>query len=87
MADSSGNSNKRRLLRLKLTDGQSEITAVEYSHIQSIPDDIVPGTKVYIYISFVINFWYMIDSYMSLFVSAEFLVHMQYTLSCFQFVV
>lgn len=49
MADSSGNSNKRRLLRLKLTDGHSEITAVEYSHIPSIPDDIVPGTKVYIY--------------------------------------
>lgn len=49
MADSSGNSSKRRLLRLKLTDGQSEITAVEYSHIPSIPDDIVPGTKVYIY--------------------------------------
>lgn len=50
MDDSSGNSNKKRLLRLKLTDGQSEITAVEYSYIPSIPDDIVPGTKVFIYI-------------------------------------
>ncbi|KAJ8527915.1 hypothetical protein K7X08_015366 [Anisodus acutangulus] len=46
MVESSGSSNNRRLLRLKLTDGHSEITAVEYSHIPSIPDDIVPGTKV-----------------------------------------
>lgn len=46
MAESSGSSNNRRLLRLKLTDGHSDITAIEYSHIPSIPDDIVPGTKV-----------------------------------------
>lgn len=46
MAESSGSSNNRRLLRLKLTDGHSEITAIEYSHIPSIPDDVVPGTKV-----------------------------------------
>ncbi|KAK6774380.1 hypothetical protein RDI58_029619 [Solanum bulbocastanum] len=46
MAESSGSSNNRRLLRLKLTDGHSEIIAIEYSHIPSIPDDVVPGTKV-----------------------------------------
>lgn len=46
MAESSGTSNNRRLLRLRLSDGHSEITAVEYSHIPSIPDDVVPGTKV-----------------------------------------
>lgn len=42
----SGNSGSRRLLRLTLTDGQSEITALEYFHIPSIPTDVVPGTKV-----------------------------------------
>lgn len=36
----------RRLLRLGLTDGHTEITAIEYSQIPSIPDDVVPGTKV-----------------------------------------
>lgn len=36
----------RRLLRLSLTDGHTEITAIEYSQIPSIPDDVVPGTKV-----------------------------------------
>lgn len=41
-----GSSGGRRLLRLCLTDGHSEITAVEYSHIPVIPDDVVPGTKV-----------------------------------------
>lgn len=46
MAENSESSNSRRLLRLKLTDGHSEITAIEYSHIPSIPDDVVPGTKV-----------------------------------------
>ncbi|KAK6156486.1 hypothetical protein DH2020_010734 [Rehmannia glutinosa] len=46
VADASGNSGSRRLLQLKLTDGQSEITAVERSHVPSIPDDISPGTKV-----------------------------------------
>lgn len=46
IADSSGNSSSGRLLRLKLTDGHSEITAIEYSHIPSISGDVVPGTKV-----------------------------------------
>nr|KYP42724.1 Tudor domain-containing protein 3 [Cajanus cajan] len=40
------NSGGRRLLRLCLTDGHSEITAVEYSHVPSIPDNVVPGTKI-----------------------------------------
>ncbi|PIN24340.1 hypothetical protein CDL12_02936 [Handroanthus impetiginosus] len=44
--DASGNSGNRRLLRLKLTDGHSEITAIEYSHVPSIPEDVIPGTKV-----------------------------------------
>ncbi|KAK4760347.1 hypothetical protein SAY87_005240 [Trapa incisa] len=39
------NSN-RRLLRLTLTDGHNEITAIEFTHIPSIPSDVVPGTKV-----------------------------------------
>ena len=42
----SENSNNRRLLLLKLTDGHNEITAIEYSHVPSFPDDISPGTKV-----------------------------------------
>ncbi|KAI3443833.1 hypothetical protein Pfo_000498 [Paulownia fortunei] len=46
IADASGNSGNRRLLLLKLTDGHSEITAVEQSHVPSIPEDISPGTKV-----------------------------------------
>lgn len=46
VADISRNSDGRRLLRLTLTDGHSEITAVEYSHIPVIPDNVVPGTKV-----------------------------------------
>ncbi|KAH1246677.1 Tudor domain-containing protein 3 [Glycine max] len=40
------NSGDRRVLRLCLTDGHYEITAVEYSHIPSIPDNVVPGTKI-----------------------------------------
>uniref|UniRef100_A0A2K1WXC5 RecQ mediated genome instability protein 1 OB-fold domain-containing protein n=1 Tax=Populus trichocarpa TaxID=3694 RepID=A0A2K1WXC5_POPTR len=40
------NSSKRRLLKLGLTDGHNEITAIEYSHIPSIPNDIAPGSKV-----------------------------------------
>ncbi|KDP32331.1 hypothetical protein JCGZ_13256 [Jatropha curcas] len=39
-------SSSRRLLRFILTDGHSEITAVEYSHIPLIPKDVVPGAKV-----------------------------------------
>ncbi|KAL8492781.1 hypothetical protein ACS0TY_024104 [Phlomoides rotata] len=46
IVDVSENSGNRRLLRLKLTDGHSEITAVEYHHVPSIPDDMSPGTKV-----------------------------------------
>ncbi|XP_058184003.1 uncharacterized protein LOC131301634 [Rhododendron vialii] len=45
-ADTSAGSNNRRLLRFFLTDGHSQITAIEYSHIPSIADDVVPGTKV-----------------------------------------
>lgn len=44
--DISRNSGGRRLLRLCLTDGHSEITAIEYSHVPSIPDNVVPGSKV-----------------------------------------
>ncbi|KAL7097015.1 hypothetical protein ACP275_10G116300 [Erythranthe tilingii] len=46
VADAAGNSGNRRLLRLKLTDGYSEITAVEYSNVPSITEDVSPGTKV-----------------------------------------
>ncbi|KAH9800427.1 DUF1767 domain-containing protein [Citrus sinensis] len=42
----SGNPGSNRLLKLVLTDGHIEITAIEYSHIPSIPYDVVPGTKV-----------------------------------------
>lgn len=41
-----GCSHSRRLLRLKLTDGHTEIIAIEYSTIPSLQDDIIPGTKV-----------------------------------------
>lgn len=47
IADSSGNSSSRRLLRLNLTDGCTEMTAIEYSPIPAIPDNVVPGTKVF----------------------------------------
>ncbi|XP_038700761.1 uncharacterized protein LOC119997670 isoform X2 [Tripterygium wilfordii] len=43
---SMNSSSQRRLLKLSLTDGHSEVTAIEYSHIPSIPKDVVPGTKV-----------------------------------------
>lgn len=46
LEDFSNSSGSRRLLRLGLTDGFTEITAIEYSNIPSISDDIVPGTKV-----------------------------------------
>ncbi|XP_054795047.1 uncharacterized protein LOC129300503 [Prosopis cineraria] len=42
----SRSSGDRRLLRLGLTDGNSDITAIEYSHIPLTPDNVVPGTKV-----------------------------------------
>lgn len=48
-ADTSAGSNNRRLLRFSLTDGHSQITAIEYSHIPSIADDVVPGTKVFVF--------------------------------------
>ncbi|KAL0340489.1 UNVERIFIED_CONTAM: Tudor domain-containing protein 3 [Sesamum radiatum] len=38
--------NQGRLLRLELTDGHSRITVVEYPHVPSIPEDVIPGTKV-----------------------------------------
>ncbi|KAL5729422.1 hypothetical protein ACHQM5_002378 [Ranunculus cassubicifolius] len=43
---SSRTASNRRLLRICLTDGHSEIVALEYSPISSIKDDVVPGTKV-----------------------------------------
>ncbi|KAK7279599.1 hypothetical protein RJT34_24652 [Clitoria ternatea] len=36
----------KRLLRLCLTDGHSEITAIKYFHVPSIPDNMVSGTEV-----------------------------------------
>lgn len=51
----SRNSSGRRLLRLCLTDGHSEITAVEYTHIPFIPDNVVPGTKVMCDVSFALS--------------------------------
>jgi tudor domain-containing protein 3 len=42
----SQSSGSRRLLKLGLTDGHTEITAIEYFYIPSILDDVVPGTKV-----------------------------------------
>ena len=53
----SGNSGGRRLLRLCLTDGHSEITAIEYSHIPFIPDSVVPGTKV---MPFLLSFLFLL---------------------------
>ncbi|XP_021277123.1 tudor domain-containing protein 3 [Herrania umbratica] len=46
ISEFSGNSSSLRLLRLCLTDGHSEITAIEYSHVPAIPDNVVPGTKI-----------------------------------------
>ncbi|XP_052184106.1 uncharacterized protein LOC127796081 [Diospyros lotus] len=46
IAEISENSHTRRLLRLILTDGHSEVTAIEYSHIPSIANDVITGTKV-----------------------------------------
>lgn len=42
----SESSGGKRLLRLKLTDGHSDVTAIELTHIPSLPDNVVPGTKV-----------------------------------------
>lgn len=46
MDESSGNAGKRRMLRLNLTDGHSQLVAVEYSHVPSLPEDVIPGTKI-----------------------------------------
>ncbi|KAE8666899.1 transmembrane protein 19-like [Hibiscus syriacus] len=46
IAEFSGNSSGSRLLRLGLTDGHSEITAIEFTHVPAIADDVVPGTKI-----------------------------------------
>ncbi|KAI3996170.1 hypothetical protein MKX01_022664 [Papaver californicum] len=43
---SSRTSGNKRLLRLGLTDGYSQIVGIEYSQVPSIHGDIVPGTKV-----------------------------------------
>ncbi|KAI3714743.1 hypothetical protein L6452_21702 [Arctium lappa] len=46
IAESSEGSSSKRLLKLKLTDGHSDMTAIEFTHIPSIPDNVVPGTKI-----------------------------------------
>ncbi|KAJ8442361.1 hypothetical protein Cgig2_018617 [Carnegiea gigantea] len=45
MADGGRSSGNRRLLKMVLSDGQSEVSAVEYCYIPSISDNVVPGTK------------------------------------------
>jgi len=46
MADGGRSSSNRRLLKIVLTDGQSELSAIEYCPIPTISDNVVPGTKV-----------------------------------------
>ncbi|ESQ42012.1 hypothetical protein EUTSA_v10013545mg [Eutrema salsugineum] len=41
-----GSSSGKRVLKFALTDGKIEISALEYSHIPSISNDVTPGTKV-----------------------------------------
>lgn len=41
-----GSSNGKRVLKFVLTDGKTEISALEYSHIPSINNMVSPGTKV-----------------------------------------
>ncbi|KAL0887479.1 hypothetical protein Bca101_011462 [Brassica carinata] len=41
-----GSSTGKRVLKLVLTDGKIEISALEYSHIPSLNSDVTPGTKV-----------------------------------------
>lgn len=61
----SGNSSSNRLLKLVLTDGLTDITAIEYSHIPSIPNDVVPGTKVssfllsFLFFLFILNYLFL----------------------------
>ncbi|XP_050380528.1 uncharacterized protein LOC126797838 [Argentina anserina] len=45
-ADDFARNSSRRLLKLGLSDGHGEVAAIEYSHIASFSDDVVPGTKV-----------------------------------------
>ncbi|ONK66545.1 uncharacterized protein A4U43_C06F9300 [Asparagus officinalis] len=44
--DASFKNSQRRLLRFVLTDGQSDVTAIEYAPIPSISEEIPPGTKI-----------------------------------------
>ncbi|XP_010541733.1 PREDICTED: tudor domain-containing protein 3 isoform X2 [Tarenaya hassleriana] len=46
--DLMGSSSAKRLLRLTLTDGHTEISALEFSHVPAIPDDVAPGTKLHL---------------------------------------
>lgn len=41
-----GSSTGKRVLKFALTDGKTEISALEYSHIPTINNDVTPGTKV-----------------------------------------
>lgn len=41
-----GSSTGKRVLKFALTDGKTEISALEYSHIPTISNDVTPGTKV-----------------------------------------
>ncbi|XP_056846693.1 uncharacterized protein LOC108818020 isoform X2 [Raphanus sativus] len=41
-----GSSTGKRVLKLVLTDGKTEISALEFSHIPSLNNDVTPGTKV-----------------------------------------
>ncbi|KAL5975625.1 hypothetical protein ACLOJK_019950 [Asimina triloba] len=38
--------HRQRLLRFCLTDGHSEVVAIEYAQITSMPEEVVPGVKV-----------------------------------------
>ncbi|CAN0900182.1 Tudor domain-containing protein 3 [Linum grandiflorum] len=44
--DAFSSSGHRRLLKLVLTDGHTEIPAIEYSHLSTIPSDVAPGYKI-----------------------------------------
>ena len=38
--------SRRRLLRLNLTDGHTEVIAIEYTPMPSVNEAVIPGTKV-----------------------------------------
>lgn len=61
--DFSGNSSSERLLRLTLTDGHSEVTAIEYTHIPAISNDVVPGTKVCLFSCLTCNVYHDYDCF------------------------